>query len=223
MDSSPRVLVFCRYPEPGAVKTRLAQSIGPTSACALYRAFVRDVLDALEEAGARTTICAAPDRSLSAYAAWLGSRYRLQHQQGGDLGARMANAFARAFNNGSQRALLLGTDVPQLPPGVVRRAWSALQEAHLALGPAVDGGYYLIGLRCDSFSEELFQGVSWSTRHVLQQTISRLPRGRRHALLPALRDCDELNDLPQLLHQAPPERARATRRQALELGVLRKA
>lgn len=213
-------MVFCKYPEPGAVKTRLARGLGAQKACALYRAFVRDVLEALENAGAEIRLFADPNRRLDEYLAWLEKKYEIRRQRGQDLGQRMANAFAQTFREGRGRALLVGTDIPQLPPWYARAAWRELEDKDMVLGPALDGGYYLMGLRRQAFDPGLFRGVSWSTRHVLRQTLDRLRRGRRHVLLPRLRDCDTSEDLYELLRQAPLERARATRRQARALKLL---
>jgi len=216
----PRVLTFCRYPEPGAVKTRLARSVGAARASALYSAFVADVLSSLAEAGAEAILCASPEQGAYAYRRWLGTSRQLVFQQGADLGQRMAAAFSWSFASGADRALLVGTDVPQLPPWLVRQAWQRLDDADLVLGPAMDGGYYLIGFQRESFDPAFFRDICWSTRHVLQQTLSRTPRGLRPTRLPRLTDCDTLEDLRTVLGQAPLERAMATRRQARHFGLV---
>lgn len=216
---NPAVLVFCRYPEPGATKTRLARDIGRSRASALYSAFVHDVLDALRAAAADITLVVTPEREACQYRCWLGNHSALVFQQGNDLGQRMANAFNWRFSRGADKALLLGTDIPQLRPAIVREAWRSLDRCDVVLGPADDGGYYLLGLHKKSFSFALFKNVSWGSRHVLAQTLARLPRGARPALLPRLTDCDTLQDLRHVLQSAGPDHARATRRQARVFGL----
>ncbi len=218
MTARPLVLVFCKYPCPGAVKTRLAsgpEGLGVPRATALYRAFVRDVLDAVHNAGARALVCTAPGADAGRYAAWLGlDSGALRSQSGADLGARMHNALAGAFAEGAERALLIGTDLPHLPPEVLREAWRLLARKELVLGPALDGGYYLVGLRRDyPRAHRLFAGVPWSTGRVLAATLARSGRPEKTGLLPRLRDVDTPADLRAVLAATRGTAlARATRR-----------
>ena len=125
--------------------------------------------------------------------AWLPG-VRLLPQEGDDLGERMADAFARAFARGARRVAIVGTDVPGVTRETVLAALSALDAADVALGPAEDGGYYLLALR--EPRPELFAGIAWSTATVAAETRSRAAAsGLTVRELPALRDLDTLEDL----------------------------
>ncbi len=218
--SSPLVLLFCKYPEPGHVKTRLARSTSHSRACALYSAFVTDCLASLDALRAHVVCLVDPYRPLADYHRWLKGRI-IRPQRGNDLGERMANALAQALEH-SDRALLMGTDVPHLPDHVLSDAWQRLRTRDMVLGPARDGGYYLIGMRRQGYTREftrsVFQGIPWSTRHVLDLTLGRAAKaGLRTSLLPTLRDVDTTSDLDALLRSTAS--APATRRTAWSLGL----
>lgn len=130
-------------------------------------------------------------------AAWLGRGVAWQPQQGADLGERMAHAFAQAFERGFQRVVLVGADCPSLDVAVLARAFQALGRHELVLGPAGDGGYYLIGLNrpCPA----LFSGIAWGSHQVLAQTLAAAARAALvTALLERLPDVDRPADLAAL-------------------------
>lgn len=196
MPSGHRTLVvFVKYPRPGAVKTRLATALGPAAAAALYRVLVEGVLELTtpqDREYERLVFYAPPDAG-EAMRAWLPAG-RLRRQSAGDLGERMADAFARAFARGARRVAIVGSDVSGLVRGDVEAAFAALDGADLVLGPAYDGGYYLVALSQER--PELFRGVHWSTTNVLLQTIERAAAtGLSVAQLRPVRDVDTLDDL----------------------------
>lgn len=215
----PFVMVFCKRPAPGRVKTRLAKSIGAMRAAALYRAFVQDVLTSVRGAGALLRCCPAP----SPHAIREDWPPPFWWQHGADLGKRMSNAFARAFapvsagGAGAAAALLVGTDVPQISPWAVRSAWRALMHADLTFGPALDGGYYLVGMRREAFSPHLFEKIAWSGPHVLNHSLQRAA-GLHTVFAPCLRDVDDLADLQALLQETR-NTMPATRRAARVLHI----
>jgi rSAM/selenodomain-associated transferase 1 len=128
---------------------------------------------------------------------WLGFGWRYQCQGEGDLGSRMALAFANAFNEGSKIVVIIGTDCPSLKPKLMGDAFQVLSQNDLVLGPAQDGGYYLIGLR--RFIPELFTGINWGTSEVLQQTVTIAKQlDLAIAYLPTLADVDRPEDLSDL-------------------------
>ncbi len=215
----PFVLLFCKYPEPGLVKTRLARGVGAAPAAALYRAFVHDTLRTLDSLPAEVLCCVDPARSLADHGRWLGPKRGLLLQHGQNLGERMAHALHQAlFMQGRDHALLLGTDVPHLPGATILDAWQRLRTSEVVLGPALDGGYWLMGMRREGFCTEVFTAMPWSTRHVMDLTMGRLRTARRSVtLLPPLRDVDDVRDLRLLLESPAP--APATRRAARELGL----
>lgn len=185
--SLPRLLVFTRFPEPGRAKTRLIPALGPEGAAAVHRRLTERTLATLRGTGmaVEVWVTGAPD---AAFHDWLGEDTRVVQQGEGDLGARMGRALAVT------PAILVGSDIPELAAGHIEAAAGLLAEGHVALGPAEDGGYYLIALPAPA--PFLFDGMAWSTETVLAETVRRLDaRGVAHGLLPTLADLDEPRDL----------------------------
>lgn len=195
--SAAAVLVFVRAPHAGRVKTRLAAEIGAAAALRVYRRLAEHTLAEARRLGAaaRVRVCYTPADAEPAVRAWLGAGIEYRAQGEGDLGARMRRAFEEAFRDGFGRVLLVGSDVPGLRAGLLRRALALLDEHAAVLGPAFDGGYYLLGLR--EPRPELFAAVPWSTPRVLALTLAKLrAAGLEPALLETLRDVDHAADLP---------------------------
>jgi rSAM/selenodomain-associated transferase 1 len=219
------ILVFVKHPQPGQVKTRLAAAMGATCAAVLYQAFVADVLGAVTACSAyEHRVCFTPATSEPAIRTWLGDRHRLMAQVGTDLGLRMTRAFEQTFSNGYDRLVLIGTDIPQIQPETLHAAFSALGQADTVIGPATDGGYYLIGFRKESFSPRVFQDIVWGSDGVLDATLSRLSSiGRRCILLPCLTDIDDIKDLTalDLSPGSAPHTAAAISRLCLDLNTTR--
>jgi rSAM/selenodomain-associated transferase 1 len=192
---SSALAVFVRLPRPGRVKTRLAASIGNEAAAGLYRALAEHVLEATTPRAGEyeRLVFFDPPEAGPEMRAWLPG-VRLLAQSGGDLGARMADAFARAFARGASRAALVGTDAPSLSREAVVGALSALDARDVVLAPSGDGGYSLIALGAPR--PELFAGVDWSTPRVLEQTRARAASAGLsvHEIEP-LPDVDTLEDL----------------------------
>ena len=197
------LLLFIRYPEPGRVKTRLAARIGADEAAELYRNFILDILATLERCGLPLRIYFSPAEKKAALVAWLGPGYAFTPQRDAGLGIRMRFAFEEAFAEGFPRGILLGSDVPDLPLSVLKEAVDVLQRRDAVIGPARDGGYYLIGFRKESFPPDVFDGLPWGTAVVLQETMARLEaHGRRIHLLPEWQDVDTAKDLAALGRRA---------------------
>lgn len=135
----------------------------------------------------------APENAGAEIRHWLRPGWSARPQEAGDLGARMSAAFEEAFAEGAQRVALIGSDCPEILDTDIQAAWDALREHDVVLGPALDGGYWLIGLRQPQ--PALFNGVSWSTGAVLRETLDRVSRaGLRAFLLRTLRDIDTEED-----------------------------
>lgn len=191
------VLLFARYPVSGEVKTRLIPAIGARSAALLHRRMAEHAAGAAraarETGEIAITVCCTDGR-VRYFRAWLGEGPRYAPQPEGDLGVRLRHAFGAAFSAGAAGALAVGADVPELSPGILRRAVDGLEERDVVLGPAVDGGYYLIGTR--AFRPELFEGVDWGSERVCRQTRGAIRRlGMTSLELPTLRDVDRAEDL----------------------------
>ena len=170
-DPQATLLVFAKAPRPGTVKTRLARELGHEAAAAVYRRMGRLIVDRVAPAPAALTICYDPGGAEAEVREWLGSApRRYWHQGDGDLGARMSRMFRRGFER-SSRVVVIGTDTPAVTSRTITRAIEALDSADVVLGPASDGGYYLMAL--GEPRPELFTGIRWSTESVLAETLSR--------------------------------------------------
>jgi rSAM/selenodomain-associated transferase 1 len=182
-------------PRPGEVKTRLAADVRRETAADLYRALAEHVLEATAPLPGEyeRLVFFHPPEALEPMRAWLPG-VRLLAQRGGDLGARMTDAFSRAFARGASRVAIVGTDAPGVSRETVSEAFSALDGADVAIGPAQDGGYYLLALRQPQ--PELFSRIAWSTPAVAAETRARAAALRlRVRELSTLRDVDSLDDL----------------------------
>ena len=211
-----RVVVFVRAPAVGRVKTRLAKHLDPRTVMELYQAFVADVLAMLAAGGYPVVICYHPKEATAQMIAWLGETHRYLPQEGADLGARMANAFKAVFAQGCRRALLIGTDFPDLPSTIIRQGFEGLMREGAVLGPTYDGGYYLIGFAREHFAPDVFNAVPWGTQQVFEDTLARFKRlGRRPAILPRWRDIDEYKDLLAFRNDEAPGRQSAHHTRAL--------
>jgi rSAM/selenodomain-associated transferase 1 len=196
------VALFVRPPVPGLVKTRLAATIGDRFSCTLYRAMVLDVLRAVQASGLDLRLFhdgSAPDLLP---ATWQRRTAAVRPQVDGDLGARMAAAFADCFAAGCDRVLLAGSDLPELDSATLLAAAESLEQCGAVLLPTRDGGYGLFGLRAAAFSPDFFTDIAWSTDRVLTATLLRLQRaGVRAQLLPVQGDIDTINDLRSYCRQ----------------------
>ena len=186
------LIVFVKAPRVGTVKTRLAQQIGAKAACDAYQQLVRAVLNRIDSLH-HVQLRYNPDDAASEIAQWRRRTWTLSPQGVGDLGERLAGAFAESFAAGASRVVVIGSDCPWLSAADIEEAWNDLETHDLVLGPARDGGYWLVGLRGPS--PELFSDISWSSETVLAQTIQRArARELRVRLLRELRDVDTLED-----------------------------
>lgn len=193
---SGHILIFARYPKAGVVKTRLARSLGSVKAAMLYRNFVQDIIATVKTTGFSFTVCYTPPESGNLFRRWLGEELSYSPQNGTDLGERMKNAFTGAFSHGEENVLLIGSDIPDLTADLLSEAVNSLERYDAVLGPAIDGGYYLIGFRKDTFVPGVFSGIEWSTGSVFTVTMRLMKKaGLSVRLLPALRDVDTIEDL----------------------------
>jgi rSAM/selenodomain-associated transferase 1 len=192
--------VMLRVPGAEPVKTRLAAALGAPAAALLARCFARDALEAAARLPGLTAVAAfSPPSAAGAMAALAPAGMRRLPQRGADLGARMANLVGDLLGAGHRAAMLVGSDLPALPAAYVGEAARALADgsADLVLGPAEDGGYYLIGLSRPA--PALFTGVAWSTGEVLAATRAQAAAlGLRARLLPPWHDVDTPSDLARL-------------------------
>jgi len=180
-----RVIVIARYPTPGRAKTRLIPLLGPQGAADAHDELVRLTLNVIRQTGAAIEV-RFTGATRDAMAGHYGNDIDYVEQGEGDLGDRLKRAVADHEN---QKRVVIGTDCPALTPAIVRRAFDLLDECDVVLGPAVDGGYYMIAVKANH--PRLFEGISWGGEHVLAQTISACEAGQlSHRLLDTLSDVD---------------------------------
>lgn len=194
MSVPTRAILMYKAPELGRVKTRLAKTIGDLAALELYRWMGRRQLLEIPSSW-EVEIRFSPDNQISLMRDWLGSRLLLVPQGGGNLGDRMSRAARSCFSNGSSRKVIfLGADCLALGESCLKRAEAVLDDSDFVLGPATDGGYYLIGMR--NLESSLFEEIDWGTSSVLMKTMDRIQLLRKNCeLLERLVDVDDWDGL----------------------------
>lgn len=214
--ASNALLVFCRAPRLGQVKTRLAQAKGAPFALEIYRAMLRDCFDLGRGLAPQTATIATftPADAFDALgglsALWDGPHLA---QRGEDLGARMLNALADARAQGFERCAIIGSDAPDLPLKTLRAAFDLLGANQVVIAPSADGGFVLIGASC-ALPDAIFADIAWSRNDVCARLMGNLRALElSYALLPAWHDVDEADDLEALRArlERDAEAARATR------------
>jgi len=191
-DPLPLVRIFCRWPEPGKAKTRLIPDFGPDGAAAIYTKLLAHTVEVARASGVpfELRVTGAP---IDRFKAGLGEDLRVLEQGDGDLTEKLSRVPAPA--------IVIGSDCPGLTPEVLRAARDTLQNDPMVIGPASDGGYYLLGY--SEPAEFAFTDMEWSTETVFGETIKRFAaKGIRPAVLPELSDVDTAADLanwPQFL------------------------
>jgi rSAM/selenodomain-associated transferase 1 len=190
--STDLLLVFVKHPVPGKVKTRLAATIGHDAALAIYRELLAHTCSLAHAFSGKVAIWYGneiPESDL-----WSEAGFDRYPQSGADLGERMAQAFEWGWQQGYQRIALIGSDCATLTGEILEEAFVQLQKQDTVLGPAEDGGYYLIGMR--QWTPAVFQHKTWSTETVFEDTMADLQTANRSvSLLPTLSDVDTEADL----------------------------
>ncbi|UQA91958.1 TIGR04282 family arsenosugar biosynthesis glycosyltransferase [Streptomyces halobius] len=198
---TPAVLVMAKTPRPGTVKTRLHPLLGPQRCAVLQAELIRHTLETTTAQGLRTYLAYAPDggededgvRDLAPAAV------RLLVQRGGDLGQRLTAAVAEVFADGAGPLLVIGTDAPTLTAHHLAAAFTTLESRDVVLGPALDGGYYLIGMHSPHPQLFALDTACWSTDKVLATTFALATDTGLHAeLISPLRDLDTPEDAAAL-------------------------
>jgi hypothetical protein len=185
--------IFAKHWEPGKVKTRLASTIGESHAATLHALFVAALIERLADVGHRRAVAYWPPEARGSFAGIVRDRFELLPQMSGNLGERMQAFFVTGLA-WAERVVLIGSDSPDIPRDILAQAFAALADTDVVLGPAADGGYYLLGLA--RRLPPIFDGIAWSSRDVWQQTTARLnAAGVRWHELPPWYDVDEPADL----------------------------
>jgi rSAM/selenodomain-associated transferase 1 len=195
-----RLLVFARLPERGRVKTRLAQSIGDDRALAVYEAMLHDLLASIGQSSPETEIeilWAPSENANGEILTRAFGDFPTAMQTGQSLGDRLAMAFSeRFFFHATQKIIAIGVDDPMLPRALIDQALGLLDSCEWVVGPAADGGYYLIGCRAATFDPEVFQDIDWGSSTVFAATLDKIRDWQNCvAVLPLRHDIDVAEDL----------------------------
>jgi len=191
------LLIYYRNPALGKVKTRLAAGIGDEAALAVYYRLASHTRDVARVLAMDCRVCYSDfiDRE----DAWPNLRFQKTLQRGSDLGERMSNSFRQAFAEGYRHVVIIGTDCLELTTAVVQTAFDQLAAHDVVIGPARDGGYYLLGMK--QWHATLFQNKKWGSSSVLADTLNDTARLQMHVKqLVTLTDVDEADDLPPSWH-----------------------
>jgi uncharacterized protein len=188
------LLIFYRNPQIGKVKTRLAKTVGDEKALAIYLHLATHTRAITQELECDKIVYYSD--FVDTEDAWQNSSFEKKIQKKGkDLGEKMMDAFAKAFNTGYSSVCIIGTDCYELSSEIIDQAFQQLKTHDAVIGPAKDGGYYLLGM--NKLISQLFQNKTWSTSSVANDTMNDFKRlGLSFAMLPSLTDVDEEKDLP---------------------------
>lgn len=186
------LIIFIRNPEIGKVKTRLAKTIGNTAALQLYKLLLQHTFEVTKPINCDKIVYYS--EAIAKDDIWDAS-YQKKIQQGNDLGQRMHHAFEAAFKAGYKKAVIIGSDIFDLTPAHIKEAFTMLNTNNVVLGPAEDGGYYLLGMK--TLHSQIFKEKTWGTATVLAETLKDL-KGIKTHFLEILNDIDTYEDLEKV-------------------------
>ena len=187
------LLIFTRNPELGKCKTRLAAKIGDTAALDIYKFLLNRTVAFTQ--GLECSKLVYYSEEIWENDVWNNQIYQKGLQEGKDLGKRMENAFAQGFNSGFKKIIIIGSDMYDLSQADLEKAFSTLDSHDYVIGPAEDGGYYLLGMK--SIQQTLFQDKEWGTASVLSDTLKNLEKESLF-LLPEKNDVDHYEDIKNI-------------------------
>ena len=196
------ILLFVKYPKEGQVKNRLIGEFNAEFVTELYKSFVIDIVSKIEKLKVDFIICFYPTDSKNQFIQWLDEKHKYIPQRGGDLGDRMNYCFTASFHEGYEKCVLIGSDLPDLPIKFIEESFTLLQKKDAVLGPTYDGGYYLIGFKKDTFLSEVFNGITWGSESVFNDTMNIFKKNKKNVgVLHNWHDIDTPNDLKKLFQR----------------------
>lgn len=185
------LLIFVKNPEPGKVKTRLAETVGRKKALHIYKKLLAHTRKITRPLDVDRHVWYS--RYIDDQDEWDPNIFSKKIQQGDNLGERMKGAFAEAFRTGRRKVVIIGSDCAELTTECIQQGFDSLGGHDVVIGPSADGGYYLLGM--NAFHPGLFDGIMWSTPGVLAQTIAKVEQKKLGLhLLPMLNDVDDEAD-----------------------------
>ncbi len=191
MNKTAGLIIFTKYPEYGKVKTRLAATIGNGKAMKFYKTCAEHLFDsalALNDS-VEIFLFYSPEKDFAKIKKWIARDFSYIPQTDNDLGLRMADAFENLFDNNFRKVVIVGTDIPDVNAELLIHAFRALDNNDIVIGPAYDGGYYLLGMK--KFFPALFQGIEWSTNKVFDLTVEKAKKaGLKVEIIKKLHDID---------------------------------
>lgn len=190
MKNKNLLLIFTKNPELGKCKTRLAKSIGDEAALSIYKHLLQHTASVSQQINSDKQVFYS--KEIIQEDDFDSNLFQKKLQQGKDLGIRMSNAFAEAFQESYQKVIIIGSDLYDLHSETIEEAFQNLDTHEVVIGPAKDGGYYLLGMK--SFIPEIFQQKKWSTATVLQDTLADL-KSKKVTLLATKNDIDTFEDI----------------------------
>ena len=194
MKNCRSLIIFCKQPEPGLAKTRLAKSVGNENAIEIYKSIIFSLLNNLKDLDCEIILSCYPDENHTFFKA-CKDKYNvtLASQIGNNLGERMHLAIQNELSKGIKKVILIGSDCPQININYVCDAFSRLDDHDYVLGPTEDGGYALIG--CATLNSEIFKNIEWGSNKVLDETIAVFYKLEKcYQLLHMVRDIDRIED-----------------------------
>jgi rSAM/selenodomain-associated transferase 1/rSAM/selenodomain-associated transferase 2 len=194
------IIIFVRYPRKGQVKTRLAETTSSDFAINFYKLCAENLIRNIKKVPSVNRFVFYSNKNEKTETInWLGSKLLFAPQDGDDLGNRMKNAFQKVFSAGSQKVIIVGTDIPDLSKEVIVKAFELLDSNDVVIGPAKDGGYYLLGMK--KMTVDLFEKIEYSTSSVLSETLLKTKKlNLTYHLLTELKDIDTEEDLVNWLN-----------------------
>jgi rSAM/selenodomain-associated transferase 1 len=190
--------LFFKYPEKGKVKTRLSSRLNSDFVVSLYRELIRDIIKTgrMADADLILSISSTSEKTVHDYESEFGARTFLQ--RGDDLGERMYHSLEDVFLSGYEQCVLIGSDIPDISPPLINKAFDKLSASDIVLGPGSDGGYYLLGLNREKLHRGIFEKIRWSSGNVLDKTLENISKLKlSYRLLDELNDIDDLEDLKE--------------------------
>mgnify|MGYP003137608577 FL=1 len=191
--SKKALIIFTRNPELGKVKTRLAKSVGDESALEIYKFLLKHTVAITKNLNVDKYVFYS--ENIHREDIWDPEIFRKKLQTGTDLGEKMQNAFSELFEMGYEKVLIVGSDIFELDQSDIENAFEVLQTTETVIGPATDGGYYLLGMK--ELNATIFQNKNWGTSTVLEETLSDL-RQKKYVLLEERNDVDYYQDIKEI-------------------------
>lgn len=196
------IIVFAKYPEEGSVKTRLAKTTGNKFAAKFYKLCAEHTFGELKKFSQqrhKVYVFYSLEKDKQRIQSWINFDFSYFYQTGEELGEKMFNAFGKVFEDEIEKAVIIGTDLPDISSEIIRLALTSLEKYDAVIGPSNDGGYYLLGIK--QLTKKLFEGIKWSSGSVFSKTIEILNgQNQEVKILPELIDIDTETDLVNWLN-----------------------